>query len=168
MFRSLALGLLVALGLIASRQAEATILDVSGKFDDGALLTGSFDFDFSTGETVSSNVSVGGVLLSVVHGSKIESDAFSIWVLDKTFGQETRSAILSFAVAGPPYAALPGSYYATQAGTFNLVSGSAAPASVVPIPAALPLAATALAGLGGLGWLKRRKSAHSIAASSAV
>ena len=30
--------------------------------------------------------------------------------------------------------------------------------SVTPIPAALPLAATAMAGLGGLGWLKRRRT----------
>lgn len=83
MFRSMALGLVVALGLFASRQAEATILDVSGEFD----------FDFSTGLANSSNVSVGGILLPVIYGSKIEGASFSIWILDKNYEEQTRSAI---------------------------------------------------------------------------
>lgn len=37
--------------------------------------------------------------------------------------------------------------------------------SVTPIPAALPLGATAMAGLGGLGWLKRRRTAAGTAAA---
>ena len=48
-------------------------------------------------------------------------------------------------------------------GTFSLYAGVfgevyVASGTLVPVPAALPLAASALAALGGLGWLKRRRT----------
>ncbi len=48
---------------------------------------------------------------------------------------------------------LTNTYFGTNTGTLDLVSQT----STVPLPAALPLFGTALAGLGGVGWLRRRK-----------
>ena len=48
----------------------------------------------------------------------------------------------------------------TQGGTY---AGGLVTAALVPIPAALPLAATALVGLGGIGWLKRRQKTDAAA-----
>lgn len=46
-------------------------------------------------------------------------------------------------------------------GTDRSIGGTLSPPpSPVPLPAALPLFGSALAGLGGFGWLKRRGRFH--------
>lgn len=157
MFRSLAFGLAVALGLFASHQARATVLDVTGEFEDGALLSGSFDFDFNTGQASNSNVSIGNTLLPLIFWSTMSDDYFLVILGDKN--EFTIGTALYFDRSSQPYNIIyEGSFYEGAGGdVHNISSGSATPASVVPLPAALPLAASALAGLGGLGWLKRRR-----------
>ena len=48
----------------------------------------------------------------------------------------------------------------------NFTPGAWSTATVVPLPAALPLAASALAGLGGIGWLKRRRMTADVTAAA--
>ncbi len=41
----------------------------------------------------------------------------------------------------------------------SVINGASAPVAAIPLPAALPLFGTALAGMGFIGWRRRRKAA---------
>lgn len=164
----LALGLLVVLGVaVAGRDAmaapiQSTTYQVNGQFKDGSLLTGSFDFD-------GSNVSNVNIATSVHTYTTLDYSQPSIYRLSTTETAGSGSYTLTLFFYNPlDDQSQPISFGTESDGLFNrmLNSGSIGPVSVVtPIPAALPLAASALAGLGGLGLLKRRRThAHVTAA----
>jgi hypothetical protein len=79
--------------------------------------------------------------------------------------ETSSSAFASYAlgVIGPtsgPSVINPGINFQTGTGTFGLTSmGDTTFSATVPLPAALPLFATGLVGLGLLGWRRKKKAA---------
>ena len=159
--KSLAAGCLVALGvLVGSHQAEATVYAVSGTFEDGSILTGRYTQD-SSGQAFS-NIDL-----------KVNNDRFTtiseyadVGCCDvATFSNSISQLYL--VIVGRSDIDTSSTYF-NGSEIIYLSSGSVTAVApvVTPIPAALPLAASALAGLGGLGWVKRRRGPADLVAAA--
>ena len=164
MMTSLATGLLMTMGLAV--EAEAATYNVSGTTTSGGLVTGSVDYDGSSFTNV--DVTTTGKATKHFNSMSIDYDGmmevYTIYMGgDTNFNGElsgpfTGSTINFTGVIDLTVQGRVDWHYAN--GSFTL----AAPI-VTPIPAALPLAASALVGLGGLGWLKRRRMPADAAAA---
>lgn len=167
--KSLALSLLVASGLTAaSHHADATTYKISGTFGDGGLLTGSLDFDDGTLSNVDLTttgsmgahyadgyyVSDDDPMMGGFQGFYFNSGGYYLNILDISVNPDFPS--ISWHV----------DEYINGTQSYRTGAASFASAAVVPLPAALPLAASAFAGLGGLGWLNRRRGPAGMTAAA--
>ena len=171
MIRSLAIGLCLTAGFaVASQHAEATTYQISTTFDDGGLMTGSFDFDSGTLSNIDITTSGGNMAAHYTNGIYFSNS--DPWTGDRqAFYLSSGSYYLSIfnPSVDPDFPALNWLSEEYINGTSSYRSGGAtftAASVVTPIPAALPLAASALAGLGGLGWLKRRRTQVDVASAA--
>lgn len=165
---SLAAGLLVALGLAASADlAEAATFKIQGTFGDSTTFSGTYDFD---GTTLSNVNIVTNYHTFTTADWYYNGDIYEMSSVE----QNPTYSLFQFFFMQPLDVAQnidagTNSYTPDGINTSarSVTSGSIAPAATVvtPIPAALPLAASALASLGGLGWLKRRRPGAVIAAA---
>ena len=171
MIRSLAIGLCLTAGFVAAGQhAEATTYQVATVFDDGGMMTGSFDYDSGTLSNVDITTSGGNMAAHYTSGMYFsDSDPWSGDLQNFIFYSGSYGLNLLNLSNDPNFAALSWSAAEYIDGTSSYRSGGAtftAVSVVTPIPAALPLAASALAGLGGLGWLKRRRTQVDVASAA--
>ena len=156
----------LAIGLTA-KSADAATFDLGVLPTGQALILGNSNvkkgnftdlFTFSFAKTdVQGAVNLVSVDLTSV--KKIASLKYSL-LLGNTvlFGPQTVASDLNFngLMAVTQYTLkVVGKATGSQGGAYG---GALTTIGVVPVPAALPLAASALAGLGGLGWLKRRRT----------
>lgn len=163
--QSLAAGLILAIGITAaSHRAAAATYNLNGMFFDGALLTGSLDYDGSTFSNVHI-VTTGpfGHTYTVIPRYEY-SAGLDEWSLNfSDYRSDNERYVLGMYLEGAlddPGVKLYDGRESTsqQRRELSTLSITVASTVVTPIPAALPLAASALAGLGGLGILKRRRS----------
>lgn len=175
---SLASTLVLAGFAFAAAPADAMTYKVAGTFEDDAVLSGSFDFDLDTQlfSDVAVSVSGGSTDLlpsssSYLHARYIPEDRWIVFSDNLRFIRLNMPDLLGdVAISLATFSA---EYLLDASGEEAIAyrqlsgGGSVTPVltnpSVVPLPAALPLAATALGGLGGLGWLKRRRGASAAA-----
>jgi hypothetical protein len=169
--KSIALGVLVALGMAtAGPKAEATPVTptsytVNGVFSDGALLTGSFDFDGSSLSNV--NIStIGSPSYSYDYAVDYGYYYDDYYIIDLDNGLSSMYLMFVGPLDAASKSIAEGKEFYGESRR-SITSGIIAPAATVvtPIPAALPLAASALAGLGSLGLLKRRRTHANVTAA---
>jgi hypothetical protein len=151
------------------------------KFGDGSTATGTFTLDLTTNSIVSSSiftsarpssiVFVGGDYNGSFFDSLVTSPSGKLnladWAIFPISGQLLS---LSFALSDLSL----GSFVAHGSetvysglcflnsfvcGTRQIVAGTVNAVTTTPIPAALPLLATALGGMGFMGWRRKRQQA---------
>ena len=175
MIKALAVGVLAALGAAGiGCGAEASTYNLTGTFDNGGILTGSIDFE--NGAVLSGTaVTSGGMFSNTYNSPKYFTYVYgSQYLINLQFRYGDYKLSLTQFVATLPQNEFNASWNMTEqlssgfgpSPSRNGTATTSAASVVTPIPAALPLAASALAGLGGLGWLKRRRSATDLTAAA--
>jgi hypothetical protein len=177
-------GLVLALFLAAPASANTiATFQLDGTFSDGGTLTGSFTIDFTTQDVLSSSVFSSATSLPFVGGdyngspfdfvSALPAGSVTLgdgilfgllgWnSLSLDFGPIDTTTLLSLptvAVSGSEtvYSLLCAfSGFSCGSRTFT---GTLQVVAATPIPAALPLLATALGGIGFMGWRRKRQEA---------
>jgi hypothetical protein len=181
-FGAIVAGLILAVMAVAPASANTIqTFNLNGvKFNDGGTATGSFTLDLTTHTVVSSSIFTSFKNLVFVGGDYNGSfvDSFTAspsaqvklgdWAIPFVSGQlltlnfgltdlTDLSAVTSFVLSGSEkvYSWL---CWGGLCGTRKIVAGTADIATT-PIPATLPLLATALAGMGFVGWRRKRQTA---------
>ena len=158
--RALTLGILVVLATVAVRfDAAAATYKIAGSFENG-LITGSFDFDDDGAISNIAFVTTGDIEETYdAFGSYAPAPDGAGYTGFFYFYGPTFDLIMSAFIESPfdiASVTWDVTQYRPEGGT-RYGSATLSPVGVVPVPAALPLAASAMAGLGGIGWLKRRR-----------
>jgi hypothetical protein len=174
-------GLFFALLAVAPASANTIqTYELNGvTFKDGGTATGSFTMDLTTNTLVSSSiftsfkniVFVGGDYNGSFFDSFNASPAASLRLADwAIFPISGQLLTLNFALSDLSLASFvaAGSEKVYSAfcflngfvcGTRTIVAGTINAVATTPIPAALPLLATALGGMGFMGWRRKRQQA---------
>ena len=159
--KSLALSLLVAGGLATASHAEVITYTISGTVG-GGLITGSLDFD--NGTVMNIDITTSGAV-----GNHYTSGEYFNFEGHQRFDFIDGDHELIMSTGSPSLDLSLNDWYTEEYYTDVSRFGTAAFATagaVVPLPATLPLAASAFAGLGGLGWLNRRRDSADIATAA--
>jgi hypothetical protein len=162
-FRMRFLFLVLVIFSISAQAAPVTWAVNNANFDDGGALTGQFDYDDVTDEysNVSLNVSAGTLFDSAYYNLVFTGDATEAWFPESGYipGPLTRTLVLEFSQAlssaGGSVDLMGTDGYPGDFETTPRVLLAGATLSAVPIPAAVWLFGSALAGLG---WMRRKRA----------
>ena len=168
---------LVLLGLAWTAPAHAAVTynlsftTTEGSFTPNATF-GSFTLDAAPGSSGTQVYTVDGSAGSRLLTLDVSVEGTPFTAADDPNGPSVTftnglftSAAFSFENETKLFSVDSDGFYLSYVDTEDYAQGTVgAQAAVVPLPAALPLAASAFASLGGLGWLKRRAKGAAAAA----
>jgi len=180
-FLGLVAGLILAAMVAAPASAATVTFQLNNvMFNDGGTATGTFTLDTTTHSVVSSAITTSfknfvfiggdynGSLVDSFTASPKAQVRLGDWAIPFVSGQllslnfnltdlTDLSLVTSFALSGSEkvYSWLCLGLCATR----KIVEGTASVIATTPIPAGLPLLATALGGLGFVGWRRKRLAA---------
>jgi hypothetical protein len=153
--------------------ANASTFDVSGTFSDGTTIGGFIAIDVSAGTVTSEDITTSRTGVgpftatpSVVGSSPIilefgdtNSDELDLLLPVSTLVGYAGGALCTFSASLEGVCTDQATNLRNLPGAFSLSlnSGSLTPVAT-PLPAALPLFATGIGGLGLLGWRRKRKA----------